>query len=66
MVLRVWTSLDPATLLAREEQGQVSPRFGKSIPAVILSFSGQARGSVAAAFEFSACGDSAAAPEASA
>ena len=66
VMLRVWTSLDPAALAVRREQGWVAPRFGQKVPARILSFSGNARGSVAATFEFSVRGENAAAREESA
>ena len=66
VMLRVWTSLDPQTLVTRQEQGWVAPCFGQKSPAQILSFSGKARGSVAAMFEFSARGENAAAREESA
>jgi hypothetical protein len=66
VVLRMWTSLAPKTLVSRQEEGWVAPRFGQKVPAPILSFSGNARGSVAAAFEFSLRGKNRAAREASA
>jgi hypothetical protein len=66
VVMRVWTSLDPQALEIRQEEGWMATRFGQKVAARILSFSGNARGSVAATFEFAARDECALAREASA
>ncbi len=50
--LRVWTSLESRRLQARVEDGWFAPRFGKRLPAPILSFRGEASGAARALFEF--------------
>jgi hypothetical protein len=57
VMLRVWSSIDRAALVARREDGWVAPRFGQKIPARILSFSGTACGDITAFFEFTVLGE---------